>query len=135
MARGGPSRTAHLWFPFQRARRALADAAGAANPLGGRRATAGSRLSLLPPPAAAPQRTKSAAMVQVCAAVIAAQSTLLDALKHAEEWRVGGGGRAPRARAREAPCRVARCAANMAADGRKVLGRDGAASHGDQGGA
>ena len=47
-------------------------------------------------------------------------------------WRLRPG---PRARAREAPCRVARCAANMAADGRKVLGRDGAASHGDQGGA
>ena len=41
----------------------------------------------------------------------------------------------PRARAREAPCRVARCAANMAADGRNVLGRDGAASPGEQGGA
>ena len=43
MARGCPSKKAHLWFPFQRARRALADAAGAANPLGGRRATAGPR--------------------------------------------------------------------------------------------
>ena len=94
MARGGPSRKARLWFPFQRARRALADAAGAANPLGGRRATAGSRLSLLPPPAAAPKRTKISAMVQVCAAGIAAQSTLPGALQHAEEWRVGGCGRA-----------------------------------------
>ena len=90
---------------------------------------------MLPPPAAAPKRTKISAMVQVCAAGIAAQSALPGALQHAEEWRVGGCGRAPRARAREAPCRVARYAANMAADGRKVLGRDGAASHGDQGGA
>ena len=47
-------------------------------------------------------------------------------------WRLRPG---PRARAREAPCKIARCAANMAADGRKVLGRDGAASPGDQGGA
>ena len=34
-------------------------------------------------------------------------------------WRLRPG---PRARAREAPCRVARCAANMAADGRRVVG-------------
>ena len=40
-----------------------------------------------------------------------------------------------RASARGTPCKIARCAANMAANGRKVLGRDGAASPGDQGGA
>ena len=34
-------------------------------------------------------------------------------------WRLRPG---PRARARGAPCRVARCAANMAADGRRVVG-------------
>ena len=34
-------------------------------------------------------------------------------------WRLRPG---PRARARGAPCRVARCAANMAADGRRVIG-------------
>ena len=49
---------------------------------------------MLPPPAAAPKRTKISAMVQVCAAGIAAQSTLPGALQHAEEWRVGGCGRA-----------------------------------------
>ena len=47
-------------------------------------------------------------------------------------WRLRPG---PRARARGTPCKIAHCAANMAADGRKVLGRDGAASPGDQGGA
>ena len=51
-------------------------------------------VSLLPPPAAAPKRTKISAMVQVCAAGIAAQSALPGALQHAEEWRVGGCGRA-----------------------------------------
>ena len=39
-------------------------------------------------------RTKISAMVQVCAAGIAAQSALPGALQHAEEWRVGGCGRA-----------------------------------------
>jgi len=41
-----------------------------------------------------PKRTKSSAMVQVCAAVMAAQSTRPGALQHAWEWRVGGCGRA-----------------------------------------
>ena len=49
---------------------------------------------LAAPPAAAPKRTKISAMVQVCAAGIAAQSALPGALQHAEEWRVGGCGRA-----------------------------------------
>ena len=41
----------------------------------------------------------------------------------------------PKGRARGTQCKIARCAANMAADGRKVVGRDGAASPGNQGGA
>ena len=63
-------------------------------------------------------------MVQVCAAGIAAQSARPGALQHAWEWRVGGWRLrpGPRARARGAPCRVARCAANMAANGRRVVG-------------
>ena len=43
---------------------------------------------------AVPKRTKSSAMVQVCAAVMAAQSARPGALQHAWEWRVGGCGRA-----------------------------------------
>ena len=55
--------------------------------------------------------------------------------RHAWEWRVGGCGRAQGQGLGGRPCKIDRCAANMAADGRKVLGRDGAASPGDQGGA
>ena len=55
--------------------------------------------------------------------------------RRAWEWRVGGCGRTQGQGLGGRKCKIARCAANMAADGRKVLGRDGAASPGDQGGA
>ena len=93
MPADGAGSKVHLRCPFQGARRALADALGRKSswrPAG----NCWIPLSLLPPPAAAPKRTKISAMVQVCAAGIAAQSTLPGALQHAEEWRVGGCGRA-----------------------------------------
>ena len=57
-------------------------------------------------------------MVQVCAA---GKRTALRAptCLGVARWRLRPG---PRARARGAACRVARCAANMAADGRRVVG-------------
>ena len=61
-------------------------------------------------------------MVQLGTAVMAAQSAWPGALWHAWEWRVGGCGRAQGQGLGGRPCKIARCAANMAADGRRVVG-------------
>ena len=138
MARGCPPRTCASEALFPGRQTKLADAPGAAHPLGGRRATAGPPLSFY----AASGGSKGCAQAHeklgdgegVCCGDGSAKRTARRA-RHAWEWRVGGCGRAQGQGLGGRPCKIARCAANMAADGRKVLGRDGAASPGDQGGA
>ena len=67
-------------------------------------------------------------------AVMAAQSARPGALDMPGSGALAAAA-GPKGKGSEGACKIARCAANMAADGRNVLGRDGAASPGDQGGA
>ena len=128
MARGCPPRTCASEALFPGRQTKLADAPGAAHPLGGRRATAGPPLSFN----TASGGSKGCAQAHeklgdgegVCCGDGSAKRTARRAATclGVARWRLRPG---PRARARGGAMQDrARCAANMAADGRRVVGGD-----------